>query len=355
MSTNGHQPGAQDREPLRADEWLEAPATPATASQRSPFARGRATNGTRRHAPPPPAPTSEDDDPTSLPIFAGAWASDDQLPGRARSEFTLRPLVASARSPSRTRATPTTPTHGVARSSWTGSSIAQYRAEISSRLTARLDKEGGRVTEEDREQMGLEVIEELDQVRGREPRLDRPPAVEPPAGEGTQGRARGRTVRPGPAAAAGRARGRGEHHRHRPRPGLLGVAGARSTAPWSTAAPIADSEDELREFLADLGSRQNRPFTEARPTPGPAPARRRPARGRLLGHRQHLGGDPPPRDARGLDGRDGLRPQGVRPGPGRLPRRLRARRQEHRRLRRPGLAARPPGSARCARASRPGR
>ncbi|MEI2774381.1 MAG: CpaF/VirB11 family protein [Tetrasphaera sp.] len=31
------------------------------------------------------------------------------------------------------------------------------------------------------------------------------------------------------------------------------------------AAPIADSEDELREFLSDLGARQNRPFTEARP------------------------------------------------------------------------------------------
>ena len=32
-----------------------------------------------------------------------------------------------------------------------------------------------------------------------------------------------------------------------------------------SAPPVADSEDELREFLADLGARQNRPFTEARP------------------------------------------------------------------------------------------
>src|SRR3546814_18641381 len=30
------------------------------------------------------------------------------------------------------------------------------------------------------------------------------------------------------------------------------------------AAPIADSEDELREFLADLGSRQHRPRSEKR-------------------------------------------------------------------------------------------
>jgi type IV secretory pathway ATPase VirB11/archaellum biosynthesis ATPase len=29
---------------------------------------------------------------------------------------------------------------------------------------------------------------------------------------------------------------------------------------------VADSEDELRDFLADLGARQNRPFTEARPS-----------------------------------------------------------------------------------------
>ena len=39
MSSNGHQSGTQDREPLRADEWLEA--RHADRSQRSLFARGR--------------------------------------------------------------------------------------------------------------------------------------------------------------------------------------------------------------------------------------------------------------------------------------------------------------------------
>lgn len=94
MTTNGHQPG--DREPLRADEWLAA--RHADRSPRSPFARGRGTNGNQpaTQQPPPPAPTSEDHDPTSLPIFAGAWTSEQELPGRARSEFSLRPLVAPA-------------------------------------------------------------------------------------------------------------------------------------------------------------------------------------------------------------------------------------------------------------------
>ena len=71
MSTNGHHPENNGRDPLRADEWLEARHA-ANREQTSPFARGRGTNGT----PPPPPPVVEDHDPTSLPIFAGAWASD---------------------------------------------------------------------------------------------------------------------------------------------------------------------------------------------------------------------------------------------------------------------------------------
>ena len=58
---------------------------------------------------------------------------------------------------------------------------------------------------------------------------------------------------------------RREHHHHRLAARLLGVAGEDRRHPVETA-PIADSEDELREFLADLGARQNRPFTEARPS-----------------------------------------------------------------------------------------
>ncbi|MCA9711603.1 MAG: hypothetical protein KDK70_37555, partial [Myxococcales bacterium] len=95
MSTNGHQPGNNGRDPLSAEEWLEARHA-ANREQTSPFARGRGTNGNppAPQPPPPPAATSEDHDPTSLPIFAGAWTSEDPLPGRTRSEFTLRPLVA---------------------------------------------------------------------------------------------------------------------------------------------------------------------------------------------------------------------------------------------------------------------
>jgi hypothetical protein len=120
----------------------------ADRSPRSPFARGRGTNGNppATQSPPPAAPTSEDHDPTSLPIFAGAWTSEDQLPGRTRSDFTLRPLVAS----------PDDQPHAIAAIDYYDGAdlgeveldwelIAQYRAEVSSRLTARLDKEGGRV------------------------------------------------------------------------------------------------------------------------------------------------------------------------------------------------------------------
>ena len=62
MSTNGHHPETNGRDPLRADEWLEARHA-ANREQTSPFARGRDTNGT----PPPPPPVVEDHDPTSLP------------------------------------------------------------------------------------------------------------------------------------------------------------------------------------------------------------------------------------------------------------------------------------------------
>ncbi|MDP3893142.1 hypothetical protein, partial [Nocardioides sp.] len=90
MSTNGHQPG---REPLSAEEWLEA--RHADRDQRSPFARGRASNGAHMAEPPaaPTTPPAVDDDPSSLPIFSGAWSSDEERPGRTRSEFSLRPLV----------------------------------------------------------------------------------------------------------------------------------------------------------------------------------------------------------------------------------------------------------------------
>ena len=40
MSTNGHHPDPNGRDPLRADEWLEARHA-ASREQTSPFARGR--------------------------------------------------------------------------------------------------------------------------------------------------------------------------------------------------------------------------------------------------------------------------------------------------------------------------
>ena len=51
MSTNGHHPDTprtNGRDPLRADEWLEARHA-ATNDRTSPFARGRSTQ-----SPPPP-------------------------------------------------------------------------------------------------------------------------------------------------------------------------------------------------------------------------------------------------------------------------------------------------------------
>jgi len=252
MSTNGHHPDTNGRDPLRADEWLEARHA-ANREQTSPFARGRATNGT----PPPPSPVVEDHDPTSLPIFAGAWTStgEGQLPGRARSEFSLRPLVAPAEDH----------IHGAdgeVELDW--ELIAQYRAEISSRLTARLDKEGGRVTEEDREQMGLDVIEEL--IKSEAETLvstGRPPW--------TTGQEKAlKSALHAALFGLGRLQPLVEREDVE---NIIVIARGHVCSVWLElvdgtlveAAPIADSEDELREFLSDLGARQNRPFTEARP------------------------------------------------------------------------------------------
>ena len=254
MSTNGHHPETNGRDPLRADEWLEARHA-ANREQTSPFARGRGSNGT-----PPPPPVVEDDDPTSLPIFAGAWTSEGegQLPGRARSEFSLRPLVA----PAPEEHQDTRGTDGEVELDW--ELIAQYRAEISARLTARLDKEGGRVTEEDREQMGLDVIEEL--IKSEAETLvstGRPPWTK------DHEKALKSALH---AALFGLGRLQPLVEREDVE-NIIVIARGPVCSVWLElvdgtlveAAPIADSEDELREFLSDLGARQNRPFTEARP------------------------------------------------------------------------------------------
>lgn len=261
MSTNGHQSGAdRSGEPLSAEEWLEA--RHADRDQRSLFVRGRATSNGAPAAP-PANPIAEDDDPSSLPMFGGAWASDDDRPGRTRSEFSLRPLVPSDpvnesyvdhANPDQTRD---------AVLDW--DLIAQYRAEISTRLTARLDKEGGRITEEDRRQKGIEVIEEL--VKAEAESLvstgRRPWTTE-------EGKALKRALE---AALFGLGRLQPLVDKSDVE-NIIIIASGPDCSVWLektdgtvvTAPPVADSEDELREFLTDLGARQNRPFTEARPS-----------------------------------------------------------------------------------------
>jgi len=261
VSTNGHQPDSvNSAEPLSAEEWLEA--RHADRDQRSPFARGRATSNGAPAAP-PANPIAEDDDPSSLPIFGGAWASDDARPGRTRSEFTLRPLVPSDTvnesyvdhtNPDQTRD---------AVLDW--DLIAQYRAEISTRLTARLDKEGGRITEEDRRQKGIEVIEELvkAEAEGLVSTGRRPWTTE-------EEKALKRALE---AALFGLGRLQPLVDESDVE-NIIIIAAGPDCSVWLektdgtvvTAPPVADSEDELREFLTDLGARQNRPFTEARPS-----------------------------------------------------------------------------------------
>ena len=143
--------------------------------------------------------------------------------------------------------------------------IAQYRAEISSRLTARLDKEGGRITEEDREQLGIEVIEELVKAEaeslvstgGRPWTTEEEKALKKALVAALFGLGRLQPLVDEPEVE-----------------NIIIIASGTNCSVWLektdgtvvTAPPVADSEDELREFLADLGARQNRPFTEARPS-----------------------------------------------------------------------------------------
>ncbi len=260
MSANGHQPG---REPLSAEEWLAA--RHADRDQRSPFARGRASNGTHMpQSPAPPAnPPAVDDDPSSLPIFAGAWASnDEERPGRTRSEFSLRPLVETG--PVNETYTDHTDQGRPSEVNLDWEMVAQYRAEISSRLTARLDKEGGRITDEDREQLGIEVIEDLIKTEAE----NLVSAGRRPWTPGEEKALKNALV----AALFGLGRLQPLVEKTDVE-NIIIIARGPDCSVWLektdgtlvSAPPVADSEDELREFLADLGARQNRPFTEARP------------------------------------------------------------------------------------------
>ncbi len=229
---------------------------------RSPFARSRATNN-EPNVPPRTNPMPADDDPTSLPIFGGAWANEETRPGRARSEFSLRPLVGVDPVNDSHADHPDHDQNHEVDLDW--DLVAQYRAEVSSRLTARLDKEGGRITDEGREQLGIQVIEDLIQTEaenlvstGRRPW---PPQEE---------KALKTALR---AALFGLGRLQPLVDRSDVENIIIIASGPDcwvrlelTDGTLVEVPPIADSEDELREFLADLGSRQNRPFTEARPS-----------------------------------------------------------------------------------------
>ncbi|GAB2863798.1 CpaF family protein [Nocardioides pacificus] len=231
---------------------------------RSAFAHGRAAHGDAP-APQHPPRTSEDHDPSTLPLFAGVWSSAEQLSsGPTRSDFTLRPLVTVPGEEPRAFVAPDHAVADVGEIELDWELIAQYRAEISSRLTARLDKEGGRITDEDREQMGLDVIEEFIKSEAE----TRVSTGRPPWSRQHENALKAALK----AALFGLGRLQPLVDRDDVE-NIIVIARGPVCAVWLElddgtlieAAPIADSEDELREFLADLGSRQNRPFTEARP------------------------------------------------------------------------------------------
>lgn len=242
---------------LGGDAELEGTARPGSR-----FAHLR---GERRTAPasrPVPMRASDDrplrvepaepPDPEHLPMFAAGVAGE--LPLRGAGTGPVRTLIPE-------------PPSGVGQGSevvgW--EVVAQLRTEASARLTARLEKEGSRLTDEEREQVGLAVIAELVRAEAEE---------------------RVSSGQPGWASV------QEEHIRQALYDAMFGlgrlqplvndesleniiiIARGSTVTVWLEAAdgtlsegpPVADSEDELREFLADLGARQNRPFTEARPS-----------------------------------------------------------------------------------------
>ncbi|MGL5826332.1 MAG: ATPase, T2SS/T4P/T4SS family, partial [Nocardioides sp.] len=192
-----------------------------------------------------------EEDPAALPMFAHTTvAGNGHLPGTG-----LRPLVAR-------EAAADGLSGGGVDLDW--DLVARYRGEVSTRLVARQDKEGTTASDEVREQLGVEIIEEF--IRTEAERLVS-------AGEPAWSPAR--------EAALKTALFDGLFGLGRLQPlvdndeveNIIVIARGKECSVWLektdgtlTAGPaIADSEDELREFLAYLGARQNRPFTEARP------------------------------------------------------------------------------------------
>lgn len=99
-------------------------------------------------------------DPTSLPLFAGNHT--ESRPGRVRSGFSLRRLVPDPEVDVETSAGDGTAGRrrlGEGGLDW--ELIGQLRAEASDRLAARLEKAGGVVSKEEREEIGRAIIAEL--------------------------------------------------------------------------------------------------------------------------------------------------------------------------------------------------
>ena len=236
-----------------AADWLEARQA-SDGAQRPRFASLRS-----EHDGVPPAQPEDVTDLSSLPMFADSWVQQDGTTGRAPTPSwprSVEPTEAGGRSDLDLAGLE-------ADAGW--ELVAQYRSEVSSRLTARLEKEGGRITDETREQLGVEIIEELIKSEaeslvstGRQPWSSR----QEKALKGVLFDALFGLGRLQPLVDSDDVEN------------IIILARGNDCSVWLektdgtvvAGPPVADSEDELREFLADLGARQNRPFTEARPS-----------------------------------------------------------------------------------------
>ncbi len=167
------------------------------------------------------------------------------------------------------KSAPRNSTHvGSRRGGHVGSSIdwkqvALFRSQASDRLSAATTDERGRDPEMDKE-LGRSIIQELLQAEAAERLSNGESCLDP----GRAGRARPgglqRAVRPRPASAARRRRHGREHHHRRCRQ-RVDREDRRHTR---RAAPVADSDEELLDFLAFIASRSEvnaRAFSSANP------------------------------------------------------------------------------------------
>lgn len=241
---------------VSGDEWFDAVREQEEPSSRFTRMRGGAHRDPVH--PPAPNPASEGEparepaDPTSLPLFAPGAPSDRNGPTQPSP---LRALIPDPIGDDQDAV------DGVV--DW--ETVAQFRAEASARLTSRLEKEGARISDESREQLGIAVIAELIRAESE----DRVSAGKPgwsPTQERNLRKALYDAI-----FGLGRLQPLVDDESLE---NIIIIARGPNVRVWledsdgilTDGPPVADSEEELREFLADLGSRQNRPFTEAIPS-----------------------------------------------------------------------------------------